>query len=97
MGGAAAAAGVLVLPRHVLGGAPGRPAPSDRINVAIVGCGIRGRQHFGVSNIVALCDVDESKLGGPGSKRFTDYRKMFDEMDKDIDAVLVARPTTSTG
>jgi predicted dehydrogenase len=94
--GAAAASAALVLPRHLLAGAPGQKdkAPSERINVAIVGCGIRGKQHFGVPNIVALCDVDESKLsGGPGgAKRYTDYRKMLDEMDKDIDAVLVATP-----
>jgi predicted dehydrogenase len=90
--GAAAASAALVLPRHLLAGAPGQKAPSERINIAIVGCGIRGKQHFHVSNIVALCDVDESKLGGPGGKRYTDYRKMLDEMDKDLDAVLVATP-----
>jgi predicted dehydrogenase len=92
-GAAAAAAGVLVLPRHLLAGAPGNSAPSQRVNVALVGCGVRGKQHMGVSNIVAFCDVNESALGGKaGGKRFTDYRKMLDEMDKDIDAVLVATP-----
>ncbi|MEG1543859.1 MAG: Gfo/Idh/MocA family oxidoreductase, partial [Tannerellaceae bacterium] len=46
-------------------------------------------------NIVALCDVDW-KYAKPtferlsGAKKYWDYRKMYDEMGKDIDAVLVA-------
>ena len=39
---AATAAGLTVLPRHVLGG-PGFVAPSATVNVAIVGCGGQGR------------------------------------------------------
>jgi predicted dehydrogenase len=66
VGGVAAAAGVMIVPRRVLGGT-GYVAPSDTVNVATVGYA----QGMGTSNtvnvlkggnvnIVALCDVDES-------------------------------------
>ncbi|MDR0748170.1 MAG: Gfo/Idh/MocA family oxidoreductase [Tannerellaceae bacterium] len=48
-------------------------------------------------NIVALCDVDW-KYGKPvfdrypNAKRYWDYRKMYEEMSKDIDAIIVATP-----
>ncbi len=47
--------------------------------------------------IVALCDVDANNLGNAAKKHakartFADYRKMFDEMGKDIDAVVVSTP-----
>jgi predicted dehydrogenase len=57
---AAAAAGVTIVPRHVLGGA-GFQAPSDTFNVAGVGVGGMGRSNLTAlasQNIVALCDVD---------------------------------------
>ena len=48
-------------------------------------------------NIVALCDVDWGYTAGngvfdtfPKAKKYKDWRKMYDEMSKDIDAVLVA-------
>ncbi|HUG41316.1 MAG TPA: Gfo/Idh/MocA family oxidoreductase [Longimicrobiales bacterium] len=49
-----------IVPRHVLGG-PGYQAPSDTVNVAIVGAGGMGMQNAeGLlsQNIVALADVD---------------------------------------
>jgi len=54
------AAGVTIVPRHVLGGV-GYQAPSDTFNVAGVGVGGMGRSNLtalGSQNIVALCDVD---------------------------------------
>ena len=57
---AAAAAGVTIVPRHVLGGT-GYQAPSDTFNVAGVGVGGMGRSNLTAlasQNIVALCDVD---------------------------------------
>src|SRR5207245_3267891 len=50
-----------------------------------------------VGNIVALCDCDENTLNKkaeqhPNAKKFTDFRKMFDEMAKSIDAVTVSTP-----
>ena len=65
LAGVAAAAGVMIVPRHVLGG-PGYQAPSDRVNVATVGF-MHGmgtsntRAVSKVANIVALCDVDDSE------------------------------------
>jgi hypothetical protein len=46
-------------------------------------------------NIVALCDVDWKYSERcfntfPGAKRFWDWRKMYDEIGKSIDAVMVA-------
>jgi len=38
----AAAAGFTIVPRHVLGG-PGCVAPSDKVNVALIGAGGQGR------------------------------------------------------
>ena len=48
-------------------------------------------------NIVALCDVDWKYAAKtfndyPAAKQYRDWRKMFDEMGKSIDAVLVATP-----
>ena len=72
----------------------------DKINIACIGIGGRGGANLnGVSsqNIVALCDVDE-KRGGKGfekhrkAKRFTDFRKMFDAVENEIDAVVVSTP-----
>src|SRR4051794_17492611 len=61
-GTAGAAFGAMVVPRHVLGGA-GYRAPSETVNVAIVGCGGQGAGDAGEilaggQNIVALADVD---------------------------------------
>ena len=51
-------------------------------------------------DIVALCDIDEDRLEKaalrfPKAKKYVDYRKMYDEMGKDIDAVTVSTPDHS--
>ncbi len=61
-GTAGAAFGAMVVPRRVLGGA-GYLAPSETVNVAVVGCGGQGASDAneivdGGHNIVALADVD---------------------------------------
>jgi predicted dehydrogenase len=59
-GAAIAAAGLTIVPRHVLGGT-GFAAPSDTVNIAGVGIGGMGRNNMiavSSQNIVALCDVD---------------------------------------
>lgn len=56
---AIAAAGVTIVPRHVLG--KGFTPPSDLLNIAGVGVGGMGRNNMinvASQNIVALCDVD---------------------------------------
>ncbi|MGI9174233.1 MAG: Gfo/Idh/MocA family protein [Rhodothermales bacterium] len=73
---AAASAGVMVVPRHVLGG-PGFQAPSDTLNVAAIGAGGMGSSNMSAltsQNIVAICDVDferveGSLMGGDGKLR----------------------------
>jgi predicted dehydrogenase len=63
-GAGTAALGALVLPRHVLG--RGFQAPSDTLNVAIVGAGGMGMSNaeaLGSENIVAVCDVDFAYVG----------------------------------
>lgn len=94
---AVAAAGFTIVPSTVVSGL-GHKAPSDKLNIAGVGVGGRG---FGVlrqmesENIVALCDVDWRYSQRcfdhyPNAKKYWDYRKMYDEMGNDIDAVMVA-------
>jgi hypothetical protein len=94
---ATAVAGLTILPGRVLGGTK-IPAPSDRLNIAGVGVGGYGRTNLGnmaSENIVALCDVDWSYAQNcfedfPKARRFRDWRRMFDEMGEEIDAVVVA-------
>jgi len=94
----AMAAGLTILPGSVISGL-GKRAPSDKLNIAIVGIGGMGNSNLrnvkGSENIVALCDVDwgYSKAvfdANPDAKRYWDWRKMYDEMGKSIDAVIVA-------
>ena len=83
-------------------------SPSERLNVAAIGIGnqgagnIRSLMATGLCNIVALCDVDLQ--GAHCAKtiekhgqvpQYTDFRKMFDEMADQIDAVLIATPDHS--
>jgi len=98
-GAAGTMAAFTIVPRHVLGGAGGA-APSDKLNIACVGVGGRGGNNLeGISeeNVVALCDLDDRRAGKafeqyPKAKRYRDFRKMLDEMDNRIDAVVVSTP-----
>ncbi len=98
VGGVTAAAGAMIVPRHVLGGS-GYRAPSDTLNIATVGAGGMGANNTNNcsgENIVALCDVDDERAAKtfakyPTAKRYRDYRKML-ETEKNIDAVIVATP-----
>jgi hypothetical protein len=94
----AVAAGLTILPSSVISGL-GKRAPSDKLNIAVVGIGGVGKSNLNAvkntENIVALCDVDwdyakEVFDANPGVKRFYDWRKMLDEMGNSIDAVIVA-------
>lgn len=90
-----------IVPSYVLGGEGGL-SPSEKLNIACIGTGGRGGAHVkAVSehghNIIALCEVDkgrfnEAAIRFPSARAFTDYRKMFDEMGKSIDAVTIAIP-----
>jgi predicted dehydrogenase len=62
---AAAAAGIMVVPRHVVGATQKKKAPSDTLNIACVGVGGMGFSDTrGVrsENVVALCDVDDEQM-----------------------------------
>jgi hypothetical protein len=76
-------------------------AANDKINMALVGLSGRGSWFVdtmpNMSNVVGLCDVNDRRAEGaykqiPNARRFRDYRKMLDEMDKQIDAIVVATP-----
>ena len=78
----------------------GYKSPNEKLNVAAIGAGGKGRSDIAgcdTENIVALADPDEVRAGEtfqsyPKAKRFTDFRKMLDRMEKQIDAVIVATP-----
>lgn len=59
---ASIAAAATIVPRHVLGG-PGKVAPSDRVNVALVGAGGRGLQN--ARELMKLPDVQITAVADP--------------------------------
>jgi len=76
-------------------------SPNEKVNVASIGVGGKGdsdSEHVAkFGNLVAICDVDEERLDKKGekhpkAKKFTDFRKMFDAMGKEIDAVTISTP-----
>ena len=96
---AMAAAALTVVPNSVLGKSHGHMAPSDKLNVAVVGPGgragsILNSTSLAGENIAALCDIDWEKAAPqferfPNAKKFNDWRTMFDEVGKTLDAVVV--------
>jgi len=85
-------------------------SPSGRLNIAVIGVGGQGQSNWSKminqkdpkwnENIIALCDVDDFRAAEayqtmPKAKRFKDYRVMFDQMHKEIDAVMVCTPDHS--
>ncbi len=85
---------------------PVSASANERIRLACIGIGGKGESdsadaaRFG--DIVAICDIDSQRLGKRSeaeafskAKKFSDYRKMFDEMAKDIDAITVSTPDHS--
>ena len=96
--GTAAAAALTIVPNTVLGKSHGHTAPTDKLNIAGIGIGGMGAanlRNMETENIVALCDVDWKYAKGtfdkyPQAKKYWDYRKMYDEMGKSIDGVMVA-------
>lgn len=81
----------LLLPRTPIFGAN---APSNKLNLALIGTWGRGEAHFEAmsgENVVALCDVNAEHLAFgarkfPGAKTHVDWRRMLDQ--KDIEAVI---------
>jgi predicted dehydrogenase len=105
---AAAAAGVMIVPRRVLGG-PGYKAPSDTLNIGCVAVGGRGfadTRSASVENVVALCDVDNGKMAGflKSEKHTPEQKAIFAkaakyqdwrrmfDAEKGLDAVTISTP-----
>ena len=94
---AVAAAGFSIVPSNTIAGL-GHKAPSDKLNIAGVGIGGMGfanLKNMETENIVGLCDVDWKYSQPvfdhyPKAQKYKDWRKMYDEMGKDIDAVVIA-------
>lgn len=97
-----AAGGLMVVPRHVIGG-DGYIAPSDKLNIAGIGLGGKGRSDLasfvegGNVNVVALCDVDDrfsapAREDNPKAIYYKDFRRMFEQEHDQIDAVSIATP-----
>src|SRR5512140_302657 len=70
-------------------------SPNEKLNIGVIGVANQGGSNLknvSSQNIVALCDVDERHLAQaakthPNAKQYRDYRKMLDEMAREIDAV----------
>jgi predicted dehydrogenase len=103
LGGLAATAGLMVVPRHVLGG-PGQAAPSETFACGLVGCGGQGGEDIqtyiggagGHFRVLACCDVDPRRLAakikryGGTAQGYTDFRRVVER--KDLDVVSTATP-----
>lgn len=108
-GSAGLAAATFIGPNLLLRGQTVAP---KRLNIAVIGALGKGqsdtRSVEKEHNIVALVDVDSSRLdsaaqahlkeaqkSNPSAKTprlYADFRRMFDEMARDIDAVIVSTP-----
>ncbi len=99
-GVAATGVGLVILPSGVLSG---KNAPSNKLNIALIGAYGRAVAHYeGLKkeNVVALCDVDENYLGlaakeFPNAKHYVDWRKCLEQ--KDLDAVVCCTPDHTHG
>jgi len=100
----AGAAAFTIVPSSVLGEArTGTTPPSETINVVSVGAGGRAASDIGGvaresgTNIIGLADIDPKRAAGmfkrfDKAEKFTDFRKMLDKLEKQIDAVIVGTP-----
>ncbi len=105
---ASAAAGLMIVPRRVLGG-PGFTAPSDMLAIGCVAVGGKGFSDIQAASteaIVALCDVDDEKMAAfLNSPEHTGERKTMYEKaakyrdwrkmldgEKGLDAITVSTP-----
>lgn len=79
---------------------------NGKIRTAHIGVGGKGTSNLtSIAShpeveVAALCDVDAKRLAEaaklfPNARLFSDYRKLFDEMGGDVDAVVVSTPDHS--
>jgi predicted dehydrogenase len=91
---AGAALGTLAAPAIVRG-----RNLNEKLNIAMIAVGRRGAHNlkqFAAENIVVLCDVfepylEEAARNYPQARRFTDFRRVFDQANT-FDAVVVSTP-----
>ena len=89
-------------------GAAPAVSPGEKVKVAFIGIGNRGRDNIseviktGMVDVVALCDVNMGAQHTqwaisqfPGVPQYRDFRKLFDEMAGKIEAVFVTTPDFS--
>ena len=100
--GTLAVPAITLVPRYVLGG-KGYVPPSDTVYIAGIGVGGKGTSDLTEcakspnAKVICLCDVDDreavqSKKNFPKAKYIKDFRKMLDQVSKDIDAVIISTP-----
>lgn len=76
---------------------------NESVGVAFIGVGGRGARHLAsvhdspLVKMIAFADVDDAQAGPsykkyPSVPRYRDFRKMLDQHDKDIDAVVISTP-----
>lgn len=89
-----------LVPRRLVAASGGTP-PSETVNLAVVGIGGQGqglvRAFSDHARVIAYADVDPrmSEMARallPEARAFDDYRKMYDDVGRDLDAVIVATP-----
>jgi predicted dehydrogenase len=89
---AAVGAGLTILRSGTL---RGQNAPSNKLNIALMGVWGRGTAHYNVlrnENVVALCDVNDLRTKEalaifPKAKTYWDWRRVMDQ--KDVEAVMI--------
>lgn len=78
----------------------GYKSPNEKLNIAAIGAGGKGTSDIAAcraENIVALVDPDDKSAARtfqayPKVPKYKDFRRMFDQETKNIDAVLVSCP-----
>ena len=77
----------------------GALSANDKLNIGVIGVNGQGGYSIGqlkdISNIVALCDVDDNRMAPvakqfPAAKTYRDFRRLVDQ--KNLDAIVVATP-----
>ncbi len=95
-------AGAVVAPTIIVAYA-GINSPSGKLNIAFIGAGGKGMHALNLLvnhpklNVVALADVNDESAGKayqllPNIPHFRDFRKMLEDLDKKIDAVIISTP-----
>jgi len=87
-----AAAGLTILKS---GSLRGQNAPSNKLNIALIGVWGRGTAHYNSlrdENVVALCDINDLRTKEaaalfPKAKTYIDWRQALDQ--KDVEAVII--------